>query len=65
MDSVGHQSRTLQQQLAQRYEAGSDYGVQRRPLHHRPLFWCGVVLFVVAISVFIFSDSLAWLPRRP
>ena len=64
MDSVSHQPQTHQELLAKKYEAGSDYGAQRRPIHHSPLFWCGVVLFVVAISVFIFSDSLAWMPRN-
>ena len=64
MDSVDHRSRTIQEMLAKKYAAGADYGAKRRPLHHSPLFWCAVVVFVVAIAVYVFSDSLAWLPRN-
>jgi hypothetical protein len=61
MDSVEHHHQTMQQRVAKKYATEADY---RRPLHHSPLFWCGVVVFIAAISAFVFSDSLAWLLPR-
>jgi hypothetical protein len=65
MDAMSAESspRTTQQILAEKYAAQAEAGKRRR-LHHSPLFWCGVVLFFVAISVYVFTDSLAWLPLR-
>jgi ABC-type phosphate transport system permease subunit len=54
---------TAQQRLAEKYAAQAE-DTKRRPLHHSPLFWGGVVLFVLAIAVYVFTDALAWLPRR-
>jgi hypothetical protein len=51
-----------QQRLAEKYAAEAEESGKRR-LHHSPLFWGGVVLFVAAISVYVFTDSLAFLPR--
>jgi len=54
---------TSQQRLAAKYAAQAAED-RKRPLHHSPLFWGGVVLFVCAIGVYVFTDALAWLPRR-
>jgi hypothetical protein len=54
---------TAQQRMAQKYAAQAGDAKKRRPLHHSPLFWGGVILFVVAMTVFVFSDSLAFMPR--
>jgi hypothetical protein len=32
-------------------------------IHHSRLFWVGVALFVVAITVYVLSDDLSWQPR--
>jgi hypothetical protein len=34
----------------------------RRP-HHSPLFWVGVVMFLAAISIYLWSEDLSWRPR--
>jgi hypothetical protein len=34
-----------------------------RRIHHSPLFWLGVVLFLAAIMIYVLSDDLSWLPR--
>ena len=36
-----------------------------RKLHHSPLFWIGVALFLAAITIYVFSDDLSWQPRLP
>ncbi len=64
MDSAQLPARTVQERLAEKYAEQTVEAGKRRPLHHSPLFWGGVVLFVCAISVYVFTDSLAWLPRR-
>jgi hypothetical protein len=33
-----------------------------RRIHHSPLFWIGVALFLAAIAVYVLSDDLAWRP---
>jgi hypothetical protein len=33
-----------------------------RHVHHSPIFWMGVALFLVAISLYVFSDDLSWRP---
>lgn len=63
MDSVGHRPVTAQQRLAEKYAEPAAVG-RRRPIHHSPLFWGGVVLFILAISIYVFTDSLAWMPLR-
>jgi hypothetical protein len=34
-----------------------------RRIHHSPLFWVGVVMFLAAVSIYVVSDDLAWRPR--
>ena len=36
----------------------------RKPIHHTPLFWVGLILCLVAIAVYLWSDDLSWLPGR-
>ena len=44
-----------------------DHETPRRPdwrrVHHSPLFWLGVVLFIAAISIYLWSEDLSWRPR--
>jgi hypothetical protein len=34
-----------------------------RRIHHSPLFWVGAVLFLAAISIYVWSEDLSWRPR--
>ena len=34
----------------------------RRPIHHSPVFWIGIVLCLAAIAVYLWSDDLSWHP---
>jgi hypothetical protein len=34
-----------------------------RRIHHSPLFWVGVLLFLAAITIYLLSDDLAWRPH--
>jgi hypothetical protein len=34
-----------------------------RRVHHTRLFWVGLFLMLVAITVYVMSDDLAWQPR--
>jgi len=34
-----------------------------KPIHHSPVFWIGVVLFLAAITIYVLTDDLSWLPR--
>ena len=34
-----------------------------KPIHHSPIFWIGVVMFLVAITIYLLTDDLAWRPR--
>jgi hypothetical protein len=34
-----------------------------RRIHHSPLFWVGVALFLAAIAIYVLSDDLAWRPK--
>jgi hypothetical protein len=34
-----------------------------RRIHHSPWFWVGVVLFLAAIAIYVWSDDLSWRPR--
>jgi len=63
-DSAEGPPRTTRQILAEKYAAQAVEAGKRRRLHHSPWFWGGVVLFVVGISFYVFTDSLAWLPLR-
>jgi len=63
MDSINRPPMTAQQRLAKKYATEAEEA-GKRPLHHSPLFWGGVVLFVIAISVFMYTDPLAWMPLR-
>ena len=51
-----------QQRLAEKYAVQADEAGKHRPLHHSPLFWAGVILFVFAISVYMVPNLVAWLP---
>jgi hypothetical protein len=33
-----------------------------RRIHHSPLFWIGVFLFLAASAIYILSDNLFWRP---
>ncbi len=33
-----------------------------RRIHHSPLFWVGVALFLTAISIYLWSEDLSWRP---
>ena len=40
--------------------------VQRRNwkhVHHSPMFWVAVVLFLAAITIYVLSDDLSWRPQ--
>jgi hypothetical protein len=34
----------------------------QRPIHHRPMFWIGLVLCLAAIAIYLWSDDLSWRP---
>ncbi|MGH6830343.1 MAG: hypothetical protein ACREDG_04240 [Methylocella sp.] len=34
-----------------------------RRLHHTRLFWIGLFLMLLAITIYVLSDDLAWQPR--
>lgn len=36
---------------------------QLKHIHHSPLFWVGAVLFLAAITIYIFSEDLSFLPH--
>jgi hypothetical protein len=37
-----------------------------RRIHHSPLFWVGFILFLLAISIYLFTEDLSWRPvARP
>jgi hypothetical protein len=36
---------------------------ERKPIHHTPVFWIGLVLCLAAIAVYLWSDDLSWQPR--
>jgi hypothetical protein len=37
----------------------------RRPIHHSPIFWIGIVLCLAAIAIYLWSDDLSWHPSPP
>jgi hypothetical protein len=34
-----------------------------RQLHHSRLFWVGLIMMLLAITIYVASDDLAWRPR--
>jgi len=36
----------------------------RKPIHHSPVFWIGLILCLAAIAIYIGSEDLSWLPGR-
>ena len=36
-----------------------------RNVHHTMTFWIGVVLCLVAIAIYLWSDDLSWRPTSP
>jgi hypothetical protein len=34
-----------------------------RKIHHSPLFWVAVFLFLAAITIYVLTDDLSWQPR--
>jgi hypothetical protein len=47
------------QEAASRFPAGH----RLRHIHHSPLFWVGVVLFLAAITIYVLTDDLSWRPH--
>ncbi|HTG23521.1 MAG TPA: hypothetical protein VK681_26045 [Reyranella sp.] len=50
----------------------SHHGAMRKPavqrrnwkhVHHSPIFWVAVVLFLAAITIYVLSDDLSWRPQ--
>lgn len=35
----------------------------RRPIHHSPVFWIGILLCLAAIIIYVWSDDLSWRPH--
>jgi len=33
-----------------------------RKIHHSPLFWVGVAMFLTAITIYVLSQDLSWRP---
>jgi len=31
----------------------------RRPIHHSPIFWIGIVMCLAAIAIYLWSDDLS------
>jgi uncharacterized iron-regulated membrane protein len=49
-----------------RHHGGAeDPSVRRdwRRLHHSRLFWVGLFMMLLAITIYVLSDDLAWRPR--
>ena len=36
--------------------------LNRRPIHHSPIFWIGITLCLAAIAIYLCSDDLSWRP---
>lgn len=34
-----------------------------RRIHHSAVFWIGIVLCLLAIAIYVWSDDLSWRPR--
>jgi hypothetical protein len=35
----------------------------RKPIHHTPAFWVGIVLCLAAIGIYVWSGDLSWQPQ--
>jgi hypothetical protein len=49
-----------------RHEGGDERRSGRpdwRRLHHSRLFWVGLFMMLLAITIYVASDDLAWRPR--
>jgi hypothetical protein len=50
------------------HHASVETAQARRPdwrrIHHSRLFWVGAVLFLAAISIYVWSEDLSWRPRQ-
>jgi hypothetical protein len=49
-----------------RHHGGAEEAPARlnwRRLHHTRLFWAGLILMLLAITIYVLSDDLAWRPR--
>jgi hypothetical protein len=33
-----------------------------RRIHHSPLFWVGVLLFLLAMTIYLSTEDLSWVP---
>jgi hypothetical protein len=33
-----------------------------RRIHHSPLFWVGLLLFLLAMTIYLSTEDLSWLP---
>jgi hypothetical protein len=33
-----------------------------KPIHHTPMFWIGLVMCLAAITIYLWSDDLSWVP---
>ncbi len=54
-----------QVKMGKGYGGASKPRVRRRHwrrIHHSRLFWVGFFLFLAAITIYVFSDDLAWRP---
>ena len=40
----------------------NSHAPKRRPIHHSPMFWIGLVLCLAAIAIYLWSDDLSWRP---
>jgi hypothetical protein len=36
---------------------------ERKPIHHTPVFWLGLILCLAAIAIYLWSDDLSWVSR--
>jgi len=34
----------------------------RKPIHHSPVFWFGIMLCLAAIGIYVWSGDLSWQP---
>jgi hypothetical protein len=34
----------------------------RKPIHHTPVFWFGIMLCLAAIGIYVWSGDLSWSP---
>jgi len=53
------------EQSPRHHGGAEDLPVRRnwRRLHHSRLFWVGLFIMLLAITIYVLSDDLAWRPR--